>query len=497
MRCDDATIVLDIGKTNVKLTLLDAGGATLAEQRMANAILHDGPYPHHDTERIWDWMLATCRAFARLAQVGAIVPVTHGATAALVAADGLVLPVLDYESTLPERINALYGADRPPFAETYSPALPAGLNLGRQLAWLANMFPAEFARAEHILMYPQYWAWRLSGVAAGEVTSLGCHTDLWQPVTQQYSSLVERMGWDGKFPALQRAWAPLGPLRPELAELTGLPAGCQVLCGIHDSNASLLRYLGDGAGTVLSSGTWLIAASFGTALDQLDEQSDMLANTNALGQPVACMRFMGGREFGELAGAAPSVCASADIERLIARGSFAQPCFAESGGPFSGRTGSIVGPAPQSAEERYALATLYCVLMTDYCLDALAATGPVMIEGSFTGNPHFAALLAALRPDQQISQSDDTSGTTCGGRLLHHWGDSTELDPRVREDDGSNVAANAITIVNPTTTGNLKTVDAFVRQRLPAQAGIQFRRAATVDGASLAEYRARWRALLA
>ena len=28
-------------------------------------------------------------------------------------------------------------------------------------------------------MYPQYWAYRLTGVLANEVTSLGCHTDLW------------------------------------------------------------------------------------------------------------------------------------------------------------------------------------------------------------------------------------------------------------------------------------------------------------------------------
>ncbi|MDL2358265.1 MAG: FGGY family carbohydrate kinase [Pseudomonadota bacterium] len=429
----DATIVLDIGKTNVKLTLLSTAGATLAEQRMPNAIRHDGPYPHHDTERIWEWMLATLRAFAQLARVGAIVPVTHGATAALVDDDGLVLPVLDYESGLPEQIATLYAGDRPPFAETYSPALPAGLNLGRQLVWLANVFPAEFARARHILLYPQYWAWRLSGVAASEATSLGCHTDLWAPVTQQYSSLVARMGWRGKFPVLQPAWAALGPLRPALIERTGLPADCKIVCGIHDSNASLLRYLGDGAGTVLSSGTWLIAASFGTPLAGLDEQSDMLANTNALGQPVACMRFMGGREFALLAGAAPSACTAADIDMVMAQETFALPCFAESGGPFSGRTGSIVGPAPQTDQQRYALATLYCVLMTDYCLEALAASGPLMIEGSFTGNPHFAALLAALRPQQPVTVSDDASGTTCGGWLLHHWAARATVVPAVQD----------------------------------------------------------------
>ena len=100
-RTGDALIVLDIGKTNVKLALVDAGGRSIAEARRPNAILNNGPYPHHDVEGIWQWMLATCRGFAKQAQVSAIVPVTHGATAALVDDAGLVLPVLDYEAALP------------------------------------------------------------------------------------------------------------------------------------------------------------------------------------------------------------------------------------------------------------------------------------------------------------------------------------------------------------------------------------------------------------
>ena len=430
----DALIVLDIGKTNAKLALIDAAGRVLAEQRRPNAVLADGPYPHHDTEGLWQWLLATCRGFAGLAEVSAIVPVTHGATAALVDRDGLVLPVLDYEAQLPGVDYAV----RPAFAETCSPDLPAGLNLGRQLAWLQQSFPSEFARTRHILMYPQYWAWRLCGAAAGEATSLGCHTDLWNPRTQQYSSLVERMGWRKLMPPLAPAWASLGTLRAEVADATGLPRGCQVLSGIHDSNASLLRYLAQderaGPRTVLSTGTWMIAAAFGVALDGLREDADMLANTNALGQPVACMRFMGGREFAELAGAVVEPCAIEDIERLVRQGTLALPCFAATGGPFAGRSGAIEGPPPRDARERYALATLYCVLMTDYCLDALRATGPLAVEGSFTANPWFGPLLASLRPHQPVSYSDDASGTTCGGWMLRYRdgvppGSSTAIGP--------------------------------------------------------------------
>lgn len=423
-----ATIVLDIGKTNVKLVLLNSAGDTLATRRMPNVPATDGPYPHHDTERIWHWLLDTVRGLAGMAQVSAIVPVTHGATAALVDDAGLVLPVADYEYEPPPAQTAHYAALRPAYADTHSPQLPAGLNLGRQLAWLAHTYPEAFGRARHILMYPQYWAWRLCGVAASEVTSLGCHTDLWQPARQRYSALVAHMGWGGLFPPLQPAWAPLGAITPEVAGYTGLPRDCQVICGIHDSNASLLRHLHSGGEplTVLSTGTWVIAAAIGQPLEQLREEADMLANSNALGQPVACMRFMGGREFGELAGAEPQVCGVQDLQDLIAQGTMALPCYSAAGGPFAGRAGRIEGPPPQGKQQAYALATLYCVLMSDYCLTALGAAGPVVVEGSYTDNPHFAPLLAALRPQQTVWSSADTSGTTCGGWMLHHWGQAPQ-----------------------------------------------------------------------
>ncbi|MTV36215.1 FGGY-family carbohydrate kinase [Duganella radicis] len=432
-----ATIILDIGKTNAKLVLLDDAGAVLAEQRSPNTIVREGLYPHHDTERIWEWMLEGMRAFARQAQVSAIVPVTHGATAALVDDEGLVLPVLDYEYALPVSQQAHYAVERPPYSATHSPMLPAGLNLGRQLVWQSQAFPKQFRRARHILMYPQYWAWRLCGVAASEVTSLGCHTDLWQPARKQYSSLVERMGWNRLFPSLRPAWTPLHTIKPELALRTGLPAGCRIICGIHDSNASLLRHLtATPQPAVLSTGTWVIAAAPGMPLDGLREQSDMLANSNAFGEAVPCMRFMGGREFAELAGSDAEPCGIADLQTLIGQATMALPSFAGASGPFAARTGSIDGPLPANSKQRYALATLYCVLMSDYCLDALGVNADgadIAIEGSFTGNQWFGPLLAALRPQQTVYNTDDSSGTACGGWMLHHWGRSPSTSKHVAQ----------------------------------------------------------------
>ena len=144
---------------------------------------------------------------------------------------------------------------------TYSPNLPQGLNLGRQLYFLQRGIPSCFARVAHILLYPQYWSWRLSGVMASEVTSLGTHTDLWRPHDQSYSTLARKQGWARLMPSMHRATEQLGPLRAGVAAATGLPARCVVACGIHDSNASYLRFLMDRereAFTVVSSGTWTI-----------------------------------------------------------------------------------------------------------------------------------------------------------------------------------------------------------------------------------------------
>lgn len=425
------TVVLDIGKTNAKLTLIDAAGKALAEVRTPNTVRRVGPYPHHDTERLWSWMCAQLTELASQADICAIVPVTHGATAALVDDTGLVLPVLDYEHEFGDAADVQrYATVRPGFEESGSPRLPAGLNLGRQLEWLQARFPAEFARTRHVLMYPQYWAWRFSGVAASEVTSLGCHTDLWRPAEGRWSSLVEARGWESLFPERRDAWARLGRITPELAARTGISADCEIVCGIHDSNASLLRHLltlqRSGPCTVLSTGTWLIAAALGSATKPLVEAQDMLANCNVFGDAVPCVRFMGGREFGAIAGTQPAPFERADVERLIAQGTMALPCFAETGGPFAGQVGRFVGPLAATAAEQAALATLYVVLMTDHCLHALGASGRVVVEGAFTANAEFGPLLAGLAEGRDVTVSDDSSGTTCGAWLLDAWGREAE-----------------------------------------------------------------------
>jgi L-fuculokinase len=425
--------VLDVGKTNVKLAVLDQRGAVLCERRRANRVLDVPPYPHYDVDGIWRWLLAELGEAAGRYPVDAIITTTHGACAALVSDSALALPVLDYEHPAPELFSADYAGLCDGFALTYSPNLPAGLNLGRQLYWQARAFPGEFSQVRQILLYPQYWSWRLSGVAAAEVTSLGCHTDLWQPGSGVFSRLATLTGWDRLFPPLYPAWQTLGRVLPEIAAQTGLSPQCEVISGIHDSSASLLRHLlGRSRGEpscVVSTGTWAIVAAVGASLEALDGERDMLANVDVFGRPVACARFMGGREFAALNDPPAAGCAAADIAALVERGVFAVPAFADAGGPFIGRRGRVRGGIAGNGAERYALASLYCALLTDYCLSALGAEGDIVIEGSFTPNPHYAALLAALRPQQQVSLSSDAAGTLGGAYLLGNWGNAHPAAP--------------------------------------------------------------------
>jgi sugar (pentulose or hexulose) kinase len=140
--------VLDIGKTNAKVLVVDlATGAEEVLARVPNAVLRGGLYPHHDLEMLWQFALSGLK-LAAARGVDAVSITTHGAACVLVDDAGrLALPMLDYEHDGPESCATEYEAVRPGFAETGSPRLPVGLNVGAQVYWQARAFPAEFARA--------------------------------------------------------------------------------------------------------------------------------------------------------------------------------------------------------------------------------------------------------------------------------------------------------------------------------------------------------------
>ena len=419
--------VFDVGKTNMKVVVFDTAGEVVAERAAPNTPLApDGqwPYLRLDTEGAWSFLIGGLKELVAQFPIEAISTATHGCAGVLMGRDGEALPPLDYEFDGFDAVDAAYDAARPHYDETRSPHLPRGLNLGRHIFYFERRFPAQFKQASAFLTYPQYFAWRLGGAMASEATSLGAHTDLWRPREGDLSSMVDKLGWRRLFPPRRQAWDTLGTLRPEIAAETGLPPIVRIVCGAHDSNASLVPHLLSRRGpfTVISTGTWVIIMAVG-GNGRLDPKADMLANVDVRGEPVPTARFMGGREFSVLAGDEPVDAEEADVAGVIASGVMALPAFSDQGGPFGARKGRIEGGRPATPEARTALATLYAALMTAHMLRRLEAPGDLIVEGGFARSPAFAAVLARLMASRRVVIAPMSAGAAAGAAMLARWGE--------------------------------------------------------------------------
>lgn len=416
--------ILDVGKSHTKFIVAEAGSSRIVAQHQRPSRSLKGPGIRAlDVVGIERWLRETLSAFPHTAAIEALVPIAHGAAAVLLDSDEQVHFAPDYEDQAFDTVAEAYRTQRDPFAETFSPFLPLGLNLGRQLFFLESSHATQFKRIQSCLLYPQYWAWRLCGEKASEVTSLGCHSDLWRPREAKPSRLAERRGWSRLFPALRAASDTLGHPSAELVRATGLDPGCRVHCGIHDSNASYLSYLIGRAAAepfaVVSSGTWIIIMARGADLSRLREADDMLANVDAFGQAVPTARFVGGREYEAISGASDATVVPTHeaLASILRRRAFALPP-APAVSAKLGFAGRLIRTEGLQAEERAALATAYLALRTDRRLSDLGATGDILVDGPLSTNRLYVELLAGLRADCPVRLCDARSGVLHASLLL-------------------------------------------------------------------------------
>ena len=420
--------VIDIGKTNAKFAVVDGQlRKELAVRTMPNTVLNSGPYPHFDIEGIWDFIKRSIKELNLEYKIEAISITTHGACAALVAGNGnLALPVLDYEHDGPEKLAEGYASVRPDFSSSFSPLLPVGLNLGAQLYWQQKTFPDEFERTRWIMSYPQYWGYRLSGVAAAEITSIGCHTDMWDFRSDEYSSLVKTCGWVEKMPPMCRANEVLGSILPSLEKEFRLDGDIPVYCGIHDSNASLLPHLleREAPFSVVSTGTWVIVCSPGGDLTKLDETRDCLANIDVFGHSVPSARFMGGREFSSLLGNEISEPAASDVKRVLHDEIMLFPSVESGTGPFAHEVQQWSHSKDSlSAEILYVVVSFYLAMVTAECLELSDGHGDIIVEGPFARNIHYLMMLSSATKTRVCANATSATGTSIGAAALVMMGD--------------------------------------------------------------------------
>ena len=415
--------VIDIGKTNAKLALVDL--STLTETAVVtrpNIVQPGPPYPHYDVEGHWAFLLDALSHFHREHRIDAISVTTHGACAALLdSAGALAAPILDYEHAYPAEVVDAYDAIKPDFAKTGSPKLTGGLNIGTQLHWLFSIDPTLKDRTAQIVTYPQYWGHRLTGVAATDVTSIGCHTDLWNPYEGAFSDLPEKLGIRDKIAPVRRPSDILGPILPEIAKATGLAPETPVCVGIHDSNASLYPHVvsQDGPVSVVSTGTWVIVMSMnGHGSTPLDPARDTLVNVNAREQAVASARFMGGREFEVIQQGQQVEPTEQDVSAVLDGRLMLLPSVEAGSGPFQGRQMQWYGGEPEiGTGQRSAALSFYLALMTGTCLSLVGGAGPTIVEGPFARNPEYLAMLHAVTA-RPVFTNAAVTGTSIGAAML-------------------------------------------------------------------------------
>lgn len=408
--------VVDLGKTNTKIFIFSNNGDVIAQYRTVPRWVEVDAISVLDDAASEAWIKQKIADAVQVHGVNAVMFSGHGCTFALIRDNALALPILDYEQAPPDELTDQIAAQIPQFSETYSPPLPLGFNFSRHLLWMELRHPQRFAGADTILTYPQFWAWRLSGKTCSEVSYLGCHSDLWAPLNDDYSSLVSTRNWRAKMPAMVRAGTVIG--HHDVALPDGNTKPIAVHNGVHDSNAALYYYRSilRHDFTLISTGTWVVIFNPSCPPEALNMHRDMLANVTVDHDMVATIRFMGGREYDVIADGYRETVTPAMLQAVVEKGIFALPSFA-AGGPMQNLSGSLSGPEPDR-HERAAVAILYVALMCDLSLDLIQSHNPLVIDGGLTKSQVFAGLIGQLRPGQSVSTSPISEGSAFGAAAL-------------------------------------------------------------------------------
>lgn len=254
----DVIAVFDVGKTNKKLLLFDESlNIVFQEEKVFEEIKDDDGFESDDIDRLLIWIK---EALARIVtgedyKIRAINFSTYGATIVYIDKDGnRTAPVYNYLKPMPgdtlKGFYEKYGGVEEFSRKTASPALDM-LNSGLQIFWLKHKKPHYWEKTKHILHFPQYLSYILTGQIVSDYTSIGCHTALWDFDNWKYHKWLADENITLPDPVSNSR------VFKYIANGKELNAGI----GIHDSSASLVPYLeaaGDEEFMLISSGTWAI-----------------------------------------------------------------------------------------------------------------------------------------------------------------------------------------------------------------------------------------------
>jgi len=254
----DVIAVFDVGKTNKKLLLFnEAFNLVFQDEKVFDEILDDDGFECDDIEGLLKWINDSLKKLilGDEYEIRAINFSTYGATIVYLDKDGnRVAPVYNYLKPMPESVLSgfyeKYGGVEEFSRKTASPALDM-LNSGLQIYWLKHYKPEYWKKTKHILHFPQYLSYILTGEIVSDYTSIGCHTALWDFDDIKYHKWLadENINLPN----------PVSNSKAFKYIINGKEINTGI--GIHDSSASLVPYLEAGSEKdfiLISSGTWAI-----------------------------------------------------------------------------------------------------------------------------------------------------------------------------------------------------------------------------------------------
>ena len=415
-------IVLDIGKTNVKLTFVDSiNNKTIKFFRTKQKNIYRHGIKILNSNSIFEWALKKITYIGKKHNLDKFVCTAHGTSIALISYDDKeLLACTDYEYKFDKLFNN-YKKIAPKFNESFSPFLENGLNIGQQIYYLYKRKQKLIKETKYILNYPQYIVWKLTSSFSSEISYVGCHTHLWDFKRNKLSSFVKKIKLEKKFPKIRKAWDTIGQRKIGESNL-------KIINGIHDSNASYLYFKNSDIKnfTLVSTGTWYIIFNQKTPLKNLNPSLDMLANIDVFGKPVPTMRFMGGREYDHLMGVFKISNKTRAIKTFSFHDYLIYPSYA-SGGGFSINKINIGFYEGLNKGQIYYLICLYISFVINFCLNQMKSSNTIILDGPITKNITIMKILSSLRKKQIVLKNKREIGTTLGATNLFNINKKNKL----------------------------------------------------------------------
>ena len=292
-------VIFDVGKTNKKLFLFDENYKIVFERsaRFLETFDEDGD-PCENLESLRLSVFDSLREVLKRKEfeIKAINFSSYGASFVYIDEYGKPLaPLYNYLKPYPEALKkefyAKYGGETAISAATASPILDS-LNSGMQLYRIKKERPDLFKQIKYALHLPQYLSYLVSGVEYSDLTSIGCHTQLWDFTKNDYHDWVMQEGIDSKLAPIAAASDVFPAEFPGNLYKVGI--------GLHDSSAALIPYLTSfhEPFVLISTGTWSITMNpfNNTPLQPEDLERDCLCYLHYQGKPVKSSRIFAGYE---------------------------------------------------------------------------------------------------------------------------------------------------------------------------------------------------------